>query len=99
MAGLILGSLVDRVQDVIGLAAVAAIGALLLPTALDERSRNVFWVLAITAIAAVAVLALVIRLTPVRRLPLRPSAQRILTNSSPAVHRQSRLPGVSRSRL
>ncbi|HSK18837.1 MAG TPA: lysylphosphatidylglycerol synthase transmembrane domain-containing protein [Longimicrobiales bacterium] len=71
MAGLILGSLVDRVQDVIGLAAVAAIGALLLPTALDERSRSVFGVLAITAVVAVVVLALVLRLTPVRRLPLR----------------------------
>jgi uncharacterized protein (TIRG00374 family) len=71
MAGLILGSLVDRVQDVLGLAAVAAIGALLLPTALDERSRTVFWVLAITVVAAAAGLVLLIRLMPVRRLPLR----------------------------
>ncbi|MGH7502355.1 MAG: lysylphosphatidylglycerol synthase transmembrane domain-containing protein [Longimicrobiales bacterium] len=40
--GLVLGSVVDRIVDVLGLAAVAGLGVLMLPTALDARSRGVF---------------------------------------------------------
>ena len=68
---LLLGSLVDRVQDVFGLAAVAAIGALLLPTALDERSRRVFWVLAAVAAIGVAIVVVAVRLLSVRRFSWR----------------------------
>lgn len=68
-SGLVLGSLIDRLLDILGLAAVAGIGALLSPRALDGQSRRIFLtlgalllVLGIGALAAVAIL-------PVRRLP------------------------------
>jgi glycosyltransferase 2 family protein len=70
-AGLLLGSLADRVQDVFGLAAVAALGALLLPTALDEGSRRVFMALFAVAVAGAVMLIVVLRVMPWRRLPLR----------------------------
>jgi uncharacterized protein (TIRG00374 family) len=70
-SGLVLGSLVDRVGDIISLGAVAAIGAVLSPQALDARSRAVF--LSLGAVLVVAGLAGVIVLTrfPVRRLPFK----------------------------
>jgi uncharacterized protein (TIRG00374 family) len=40
--GLVLGSIVDRMVDVLGLAAVAGLGVLVLPSALDARSRSIF---------------------------------------------------------
>jgi uncharacterized protein (TIRG00374 family) len=40
--GLVLGSVVDRMVDVLGLAAVAGLGVLVLPSALDARSRGIF---------------------------------------------------------
>jgi glycosyltransferase 2 family protein len=68
-SGLVLGSLVDRLLDVLGLAAVAGIGALLSPRALDARSRRIFLMLgALLAVAGVGGL-LVLTMTPVRRLP------------------------------
>jgi uncharacterized membrane protein YbhN (UPF0104 family) len=42
-AGVVLGSLIDRIQDVVALALVAGAGALLLPRSLDPHSRRVFW--------------------------------------------------------
>jgi uncharacterized membrane protein YbhN (UPF0104 family) len=62
---------VDRVQDVLGLAALAALGALLLPTALDQRSRGVFMLLFGLMAAGTALLIIVLRLVPGRRLPIR----------------------------
>ncbi len=68
-SGLVLGSLVDRLLDIIGLAAVAGIGALLSPRALDGQSRRIFLtlfaVLAVLGIGAMVFVALI----PVRRLP------------------------------
>lgn len=90
-AGLVLGSMVDRIQDVLGLAAVAGIGALLLPTALDAGSRRVFWVLAaVFAVAAVAGLALLF-LLPGRRFPFR--VRRKLVRIRGAFRALSRRPG------
>jgi uncharacterized membrane protein YbhN (UPF0104 family) len=45
-SGLVLGSLVDRLQDIVGLGLVAGIGALMSPRALSPESRMVFWMLA-----------------------------------------------------
>jgi uncharacterized membrane protein YbhN (UPF0104 family) len=42
-AGVLLGSLLDRMLDVVALTCVAAFGTLLLPGALDPRGRMVFW--------------------------------------------------------
>jgi len=39
----VLGSLVDRLLDVIGLPAMATAGALLLPRLLDPQIRKMFW--------------------------------------------------------
>jgi glycosyltransferase 2 family protein len=67
----VLGSLVDRILDVLALAAVAGIGALLLPGALDPGSRRIFLtvILAIAA-AGIAVLAALV-LVPWRLLPFK----------------------------
>jgi uncharacterized membrane protein YbhN (UPF0104 family) len=68
-SGLVLGSLVDRLLDIIGLAAVAGIGALLSPRALDGQSRRIFLTLgALLALAGVGGLV-ALALLPVRRLP------------------------------
>lgn len=65
-AGVLLGSLVDRTLDTLALAAVAGIGALLVPEELSPQSRRVFeWV--IGGIAAALVIALVIVWTVARR--------------------------------
>ncbi len=40
--GLVLGSVVDRLVDIVGLAAVAGLGVALIPSALDDRSRQIF---------------------------------------------------------
>jgi hypothetical protein len=70
-SGLLLGSLVDRVGDIVSLGTVAAIGAVLSPRALDARSRAVF--LSLGALLAIAGLVGLIVLTrfPVRRLPFK----------------------------
>ncbi|MBI3661804.1 MAG: flippase-like domain-containing protein [Acidobacteria bacterium] len=45
-AGVLLGSFLDRLLDVAAMALVAGAGALLVPQALDERSRRIFWFVA-----------------------------------------------------
>ena len=91
-AGLVLGSIVDRIQDVLGLAAVAGIGALLLPSALDAQSRSVFWMLAavfaVVGIAGVAVLWLM----PWRRVPMK--VRRKVVRIRGAFRALSRRPGA-----
>lgn len=68
-SGLVLGSLIDRLLDIIGLAAVAGIGALLSPRALDGQSRQIFLALgAVLALGGVGGLV-ALALLPVRRLP------------------------------
>ncbi|MEQ1690367.1 MAG: lysylphosphatidylglycerol synthase transmembrane domain-containing protein [Gemmatimonas sp.] len=68
-SGLVLGSLIDRLLDITGLAAVAGIGALLSPRALDAQSRRIF--LTLGAILAALALGVVIAVAviPVRRFP------------------------------
>jgi len=70
-SALVLGSLVDRVGDIVSLGAVAAIGAVLSPRALDDRSRAVFVSLGVMlAVAGVVGLVVVTRF-PVRKLPFK----------------------------
>jgi uncharacterized membrane protein YbhN (UPF0104 family) len=70
-AAVVLGSLVDRILDVLGLAVIAGIGALLLPGALDAGSRRIF----LTVIFAIAAGGLVVlgalALVPWRLLPFK----------------------------
>ena len=90
VSGLLLGSMVDRVQDIVGLAALAGLGALLLPAALDERSRGVFTGLAILLVVSAVVAVLVARLIPVRRLPYK--VRRKLASVRHALRRLGRRP-------
>jgi glycosyltransferase 2 family protein len=68
-SGLVLGSLVDRLLDVVGLAGVAGIGAVLSPRALDDRSRRIFLTLGVLLAVAGLGALVAITLTPVRRFP------------------------------
>ena len=70
-AGVLLGSFLDRVIDLSALALLAGTGALLVPEALDERSRRVFLLLGGAAVVAAAVILAVIVLLPVRRFSHR----------------------------
>ncbi len=68
-SGLVLGSLIDRLLDIVGLAAVAGIGALLSPRALDGQSRRIFLMLgALLAAGGIGALVMV-AILPVRRFP------------------------------
>ncbi len=53
-ASVLLGSFLDRLLDVLALAGVGAFGALMLPTALDARSRRIFWMFAAVSLAGLA---------------------------------------------
>jgi uncharacterized protein (TIRG00374 family) len=69
--GLLLGSLVDRVQDVVGLVVLAALGAMLSPRALDAQSARIFtWFLLLFGSLALAG-GMALFLFPFRRLPFR----------------------------
>ena len=70
-SGLLLGSLVDRLQDVVGLGLVAGIGALLSPRALSPESRLVFIALGVLLATGGAAALLAWRLFPTRRLKFR----------------------------
>jgi uncharacterized membrane protein YbhN (UPF0104 family) len=69
--GLLLGSLMDRIQDLVALAIVAAIGALLLPRELDAQSRRIFWYLAAAFLVGLVGLVAFLALLPVRRFSFR----------------------------
>ena len=68
-AAIVLGSLLDRVQDVIGLAAIAAVGALLLPRSLDTQSRRVFVAVGVVVLVGCALGVGALFVLPARRLP------------------------------
>jgi glycosyltransferase 2 family protein len=70
-AAIVLGSLIDRTEDVIGLGAVAGAGTLLLPRSLDPQSRKIFWAFGgAIAVAGLVGLAAMFA-TPVRKFPFR----------------------------
>ena len=70
-AGVVLGSLVDRISDFGALALLAAIGAALVPGSLDPRSRKIFELVAGIGILGVVLIAVVIAILPVRRFSFR----------------------------
>lgn len=82
-SAVLLGSLIDRVQDVVGLGVLATIGAILAPRALDETSRRIF--ITFVALLGVAALTGVLSLWffPVRRVPFK--ARRLLVRMRQAV--------------
>jgi glycosyltransferase 2 family protein len=70
-AGIVLGSLVDRLLDILALAAVAAIGAFLLPGALDPRSRRIFSVFVLMLTLSIGALSALLLVMPWRRFPFK----------------------------
>jgi len=89
-AGTLFGSLLDRMLDVAALGAVAGMGALLLPGALDEQSRRVFWALAaLFAVGAVGG-GLTLAFFPARRLPFK--VRRKLAKLRHAIRSMARQP-------
>lgn len=70
-AGVLLGSLVDRITDFTSLALLAAVGSLLVPGSLDERSRKIFFVVGAAGVIGVAIAAIAAALFPARRFSLR----------------------------
>lgn len=91
-SGLILGSLVDRVLDTAGLAGLAGAGLLLLPTAVDTRSRSTFAAVVGFMAGAAAVVGLLLALVPwARRAPYR--IRRRLVTVRRALHTMGRQPG------
>jgi glycosyltransferase 2 family protein len=91
-SALVLGSLVDRVQDVVGLGALAGVGALLAPRALDDTSRRIFIVfLVIMGAGAVAGL-LTLRFFPARHVPFK--VRRLLVRIRQAVRATAARPSA-----
>lgn len=90
-SAIVLGSLIDRVQDVAALACVAAIGALFLPSALDAHSRKVFWMigglLATGGIMGLGSLFVI----PARRFPFK--VRRVMVKVRNGVRSMYRHPG------
>jgi uncharacterized membrane protein YbhN (UPF0104 family) len=70
-AGVVLGSLVDRLLDIVSLAVVAGMGVLLLPGALDPQHRRVFAMLAVIFMLGGAGLFAVLAVLPWQRLPFK----------------------------
>jgi uncharacterized protein (TIRG00374 family) len=68
-SAVVLGSLVDRVLDLVGLATIAGIGILLLPSALDARNERVFTILAAVCVIGGLVAVVASLRLPVRRFP------------------------------
>jgi uncharacterized membrane protein YbhN (UPF0104 family) len=70
-AGVLLGSLVDRLLDTLSLAVVAGAGVLLIPGALNERHREAFVALSVFFALAIVALFVLLRMTPWQRLPFK----------------------------
>lgn len=82
-SALVLGSLVDRVQDIIGLGVLAGLGALLAPRVLDDESRRIFlWFTGLMGGGGLVALA-GLRFFPVRKLPYK--VRRVLVRVRQAV--------------
>jgi glycosyltransferase 2 family protein len=70
-AGVLLGSVVDRLLDIVALGALAVAGILLLPGALNEPHRRAFIALAILFTVASIACLVCLRFMPWRQLPFK----------------------------
>jgi uncharacterized membrane protein YbhN (UPF0104 family) len=68
---IVLGSLFDRVQDVVALGAVAAVGALFLPRSLDPHSQKVFWMIGSILVAGGVAGVGSLFVIPARKFPFK----------------------------
>jgi uncharacterized protein (TIRG00374 family) len=90
-AGAVLASLVDRMLDVLALGLLAGCGALMVPRALDERSRGVFLMLAGAFVLLALGAALLVAMFPPRKFSHR--RRRKLVKLRQAVRAMARRPG------
>jgi glycosyltransferase 2 family protein len=70
-AGVVLGSLVDRITDFSSLALLAAFGSLLVPGALNEANRKIFFAVAVAGTVGALIVAIVVTMFPARRFSIR----------------------------
>ena len=70
-AGVVLGSLVDRITDFTSLALLAACGSLLVPGALNDANRKIFFAVAGAGAVGVLIVAIVVATFPARRFSIR----------------------------
>ncbi|MGA8406763.1 MAG: lysylphosphatidylglycerol synthase transmembrane domain-containing protein [Candidatus Acidiferrales bacterium] len=70
-AGVVLGSLVDRITDFTSLILLAAIGALSVPGALNDANRKIFFMVAAAGAIGVVIVAIAVALFPARRFSFR----------------------------
>jgi glycosyltransferase 2 family protein len=70
-AGVLLGSVVDRIVDFAGLILLAISGALIAPHALQPQSRRVFLWIAAAAIVVAIGLAAIVAIIPIKKLSFR----------------------------
>ena len=93
-AGAMLGSLLDRLLDVMALACVAGFGALLIPGALRPQSRRIFIGAAVAAgmglLAVLIGVGIALKVVPARRLSYR--IRRYLVRLRQASHSMLRQP-------
>ena len=90
--GVIFGSLLDRMIDVVGLAIVAGVGALVIPGALDPQNRRVFWVLTGMLVVAGSVGLAVLAFLPAGRFPYK--VRRIMVKLRRSLQGLRSRPGV-----
>jgi glycosyltransferase 2 family protein len=90
-AAIVLGSLMDRAQDVVGLLTVTGVGMLLLPVSLDYRTHKMFWTLAAIFLLAGVCGVGGFFLIPVRKLPFK--IRRILAKLRHGIRSMYRRPG------
>ncbi|MGA7622360.1 MAG: lysylphosphatidylglycerol synthase transmembrane domain-containing protein [Candidatus Acidiferrales bacterium] len=91
-AGVVLGSLMDRITDFTSLALLAGIGALLVPGSLDARGRKIFVVVGAAGFLLAAIAAGIIWFFPVRHISFR--LRRKLVRSRRAWQSILRQPGA-----
>ncbi len=70
-AGVVLGSLVDRITDFTSLALLAAFGSILAPGALNEVNRKIFFAVAAAGAVSVLIVAIAVAMFPARRFSVR----------------------------
>jgi uncharacterized membrane protein YbhN (UPF0104 family) len=90
-AAIVLGSLMDRVQDVIGLLGVTTIGVLLLPGSLDYQSHKTFWAATAFLFVAGALGAGSLFVVPARKFPFK--IRRIMVRLRRGIRSMYRRPG------
>jgi glycosyltransferase 2 family protein len=91
-AAVVLGSLIDRLGDVVGLASVAAAGTLFIPGSLDPQNRKVFWAVGGILLVAGVTGAGALFALPARRLPHR--VRRIMVKFRRGIRAMYRSPGT-----